>query len=124
MKFTTKFDICKNATQKLFFASECQDINDDDSIRIVIEGTQIYRGSMYKNESVQGILKFNKVKVDWWEWETLVDYQYIIDSYTDDASLIINLSDEILKNEFISKTDMENFNLRHKFFNVLPYGSN
>lgn len=119
-----KDDICKNAIQKLFFASEYQDINDDDSIRIVICGTQNYRGSMFKNESRQGILKFNQIKVDWWEWEALVDYKYIIDSYTDDGSLIINLSDEILKNEFINKTDMENFDLRHKFFNVLPYGSN
>ena len=125
---TTKKDLCKNAIQKLFFASEDKDINskvnfinDDWSIRIVIVGTQDYSGSMYKHESVQGILKFNKVKLDWWEWEKLVDFKYILDSYIDDGSLIINLSQEVLEDEFISKSDMENYGLRHKFFNVLPY---
>ena len=110
-------ELCKDVIQKLFLASEYQDINDDDSIRIVITGTQDYNGSMYKHESVQGILKFNQIKIDWWQWEMVVDWKYIVDSYVDDGSLIINLSQEVLKDEFISKSDMENYGLRHKFFN-------
>lgn len=51
----------------------------------------------------------------------LVDWKYILDSYIDDGSLIINLSQEVLEDEFISKSDMEDYGLRHKFFNVLPY---
>ena len=120
MKKTRK-ELCRDVIQELFFASEYQDINDDWSIRIVIVGTQDYSGSMYKHESVQGILKFNQIKVDWWEWEMLVDWKYILDSYIDDGSLIINLSQEVLEDEFISKSDMEDYGLRHKFFNVLPY---
>jgi len=109
-------ELCKDVIQKLFFASEYQDINDDDSIRIVIVGTQDYNGSMYKHESVQGILKFNKIKVDWWQWETVVDWKYIVDSYVDDGSLIINLSQEVLKDRLINIHDMANVGLRHNFF--------
>jgi hypothetical protein len=115
MKATRK-ELCTDVIQKLFFASEYQDINDDDSIRIVIEGTQIYNGSMYKHESVQGILKFNKIKVDWWQWEMVVDWKYIVDSYVDDGSLIINLSQEVLKDGLINIHDMANVGLRHNFF--------
>ena len=115
MKATRK-ELCTDVIQKLFFASEYQDINDDDSIRIVIEGTQDYNGSMYKHESVQGILKFNKIKVDWWQWEMVVDWQYIVDSYVDDGSLIINLSQEVLKDGLINIHDMANVGLRHNFF--------
>ena len=109
-------ELCTDVIQKLFFASEYQDINDDDSIRIVIEGTQDYNGSMYKHESVQGILKFNKIKVDWWQWEMVVDWKYIVDSYVDDGSLIINLSQEVLKDGLINIHDMANVGLRHNFF--------
>ena len=115
MKATRK-ELCTDVIQKLFFASEYQDINDDDSIRIVIEGTQDYNGSMYKHESVQGILKFNEIKVDWWQWETVVDWRYIVDSYVDDGSLIINLSQEVLKDGLINIHDMANVGLRHNFF--------
>ena len=115
MKATRK-ELCKDVIQKLFFASEYQDINDDDSIRIVITGTQDYNGSMYKHESVQGILKFNKIKVDWWQWEMVVDWKYIVDSYVDDGSLIINLSQEVLKDGLINIHDMANVGLRHNFF--------
>ena len=115
MKATRK-ELCTDVIQKLFFASEYQDINDDDSIRIVIEGTQDYNGSMYKHESVQGILKFNKIKVDWWQWEMVVDWKYIVDSYVDDGSLIINLSQEVLKDGLININDMANVGLRHNFF--------
>jgi len=115
MKATRK-ELCTDVIQKLFFASEYQDINDDDSIRIVIEGTQDYNGSMYKHESVQGILKFNKIKVDWWQWEMVVDWKYIVDSYVDDGSLIINLSQEVLKDGLINIHDMANVGLRHNFF--------
>ena len=115
MKATRK-ELCTDVIQKLFFASEYQDINDDDSIRIVIEGTQIYNGSMYKHESVQGILKFNKIKVDWWQWEMVVDWKYIVDSHVDDGSLIINLSQEVLKDGLINIHDMANVGLRHNFF--------
>ena len=115
MKATRK-ELCTDVIQKLFFASEYQDINDDDSIRIVIEGTQNYNGSMYKHESVQGILKFNKIKVDWWQWEMVVDWKYIVDSYVDDGSLIINLSQEVLKDGLINIHDMANVGLRHNFF--------
>jgi hypothetical protein len=115
MKATRK-ELCTDVIQKLFFASEYQDINDDDSIRIVIEGTQIYNGSMYKHESVQGILKFNQIKVDWWQWEMVVDWRYIVDSYVDDGSLIINLSQEVLKDGLINIHDMANLGLRHNFF--------
>ena len=112
----TKKELCTDVLQKLFFASEYQDINDDDSIRIVIVGTQDYNGSMYKHESVQGILKFNKIKVDWWQWEMVVDWKYIVDSYVDDGSLIINLSQEVLEDGLISIHDMANVGLRHNFF--------
>jgi len=115
MKATRK-ELCTDVIQKLFFASEYQDINDDDSIRIVIEGTQDYNGSMYKHESVQGILKFNKIKLDWWQWEMVVDWKYIVDSYVDDGSLIINLSQEVLKDGLINIHDMANVGLRHNFF--------
>ena len=115
MKATRK-ELCTDVIQKLFFASEYQDINDDDSIRIVIVGTQDYNGSMYKHESVQGILKFNQIKVDWWQWETVVDWRYIVDSYVDDGSLIINLSQEVLKDGLINIHDMANVGLRHNFF--------
>lgn len=115
MKATRK-ELCTDVIQKLFFASEYQDINDDDSIRIVIEGTQDYNGSMYKHESVQGILKFNQIKVDWWQWEMVVDWKYIVDSYVDDGSLIINLSQEVLKDGLINIHDMANVGLRHNFF--------
>ena len=115
MKATRK-ELCTDVIQKLFFASEYQDINDDDSIRIVIVGTQDYNGSMYKHESVQGILKFNKIKVDWWQWEMIVDWKYIVDSYVDDGSLIINLSQEVLKDGLINIHDMANVGLRHNFF--------
>ena len=115
MKATRK-ELCTDVIQKLFFASEYQDINDDDSIRIVIEGTQDYNGSMYKHESVQGILKFNQIKVDWWQWEMVVDWKYIVDSYVDDGSLIINLSQEVLKDGLININDMANVGLRHNFF--------
>ena len=115
MKATRK-ELCTDVIQKLFFASEYQDINDDDSIRIVIEGTQNYNGSMYKHESVQGILKFNKIKVDWWQWEMVVDWKYIVDSHVDDGSLIINLSQEVLKDGLINIHDMANKRLRHNFF--------
>ena len=115
MKATRK-ELCTDVIQKLFFASEYQDINDDDSIRIVIVGTQDYNGSMYKHESVQGILKFNKIKVDWWQWEMVVDWKYIVDSYVDDGSLIINLSQEVLKDGLININDMANVGLRHNFF--------
>lgn len=115
MKATRK-ELCTDVIQKLFFASEYQDINDDDSIRIVIVGTQDYNGSMYKHESVQGILKFNKIKVDWWQWEMVVDWKYIVDSYVDDGSLIINLSQEVLKDGLINIHDMANVGLRHNFF--------
>jgi len=115
MKATRK-ELCTDVIQKLFFASEYQDINDDDSIRIVIEGTQNYNGSMYKHESVQGILKFNKIKVDWWQWEMVVDWKYIVDSHVDDGSLIINLSQEVLKDGLINIHDMANVGLRHNFF--------
>lgn len=115
MKATRK-ELCTDGIQKLFFASEYQDINDDDSIRIVITGTQDYNGSMYKHESVQGILKFNEIKVDWWQWEMIVDWEYIVDSYVDDGSLIINLSQEVLKDGLISIHDMANVGLRHNFF--------
>ena len=115
MKATRK-ELCTDVIQKLFFASEYQDINDDDSIRIVIEGTQDYNGSMYKHESVQGILKFNKIKVDWWQWEMVVDWKYIVDSYVDDGSLIINLSQEVLKDGLINIHHMANVGLRHNFF--------
>ena len=115
MKATRK-ELCTDVIQKLFFASEYQDINDDDSIRIVIVGTQDYNGSMYKHESVQGILKFNEIKVDWWQWETVVDWRYIVDSYVDDGSLIINLSQEVLKDGLINIHDMANVGLRHNFF--------
>jgi len=115
MKATRK-ELCTDVIQKLFFASEYQDINDDDSIRIVIEGTQDYNGSMYKHESVQGILKFNKIKIDWWQWEMVVDWKYIVDSYVDDGSLIINLSQEVLKDGLINIHDMANVGLRHNFF--------
>lgn len=116
MKATRK-ELCTDVIQKLFFASEYQDINDDDSIRIVIVGTQDYNGSMYKHESVQGILKFNQIKVDWWQWEMVVDWKYIVDSYVDDGSLIINLSQEVLKDGLINIHDMANVGLRHNFFN-------
>ena len=115
MKATRK-ELCTDVIQKLFFASEYQDINDDDSIRIVIEGTQNYNGSMYKHESVQGILKFNQIKVDWWQWEMVVDWKYIVDSHVDDGSLIINLSQEVLKDGLINIHDMANKRLRHNFF--------
>jgi len=115
MKATRK-ELCTDVIQKLFFASEYQDINDDDSIRIVIEGTQDYNGSMYKHESVQGILKFNQIKVDWWQWEMVVDWKYIVDSHVDDGSLIINLSQEVLKDGLININDMANVGLRHNFF--------
>ena len=115
MKATRK-ELCTDVIQKLFFASEYQDINDDDSIRIVIVGTQDYNGSMYKHESVQGILKFNQIKVDWWQWETVVDWRYIVDSYVDDGSLIINLSQKVLEVGLISIHDMANVGLRHNFF--------
>jgi len=115
MKATRK-ELCTDVIQKLFFASEYQDINDDDSIRIVIVGTQDYNGSMYKHESVQGILKFNKIKLDWWQWEMVVDWKYIVDSYVDDGSLIINLSQEVLKDGLINIHDMANVGLRHNFF--------
>jgi len=115
MKATRK-ELCTDVIQKLFFASEYQDINDDDSIRIVIVGTQDYNGSMYKHESVQGILKFNQIKVDWWQWEMVVDWKYIVDSYVDDGSLIINLSQEVLKDGLINIHDMANVGLRHNFF--------
>ena len=115
MKATRK-ELCTDVIQKLFFASEYQDINDDDSIRIVIVGTQDYNGSMYKHESVQGILKFNKIKVNWWQWEMVVDWKYIVDSYVDDGSLIINLSQEVLKDGLINIHDMANVGLRHNFF--------
>ena len=115
MKATRK-ELCTDVIQKLFFASEYQDINDDDSIRIVIEGTQDYNGSMYKHESVQGILKFNQIKVDWWQWEMVVDWKYIVDSYVDDGSLIINLSQDVLKDGLINIHDMANVGLRHNFF--------
>ncbi len=115
MKATRK-ELCTDVIQKLFFASEYQDINDDDSIRIVIEGTQDYNGSMYKHESVQGILKFNQIKVDWWQWEMVVDWKYIVDSHVDDGSLIINLSQEVLKDGLINIHDMANVGLRHNFF--------
>ena len=115
MKATRK-ELCTDVIQKLFFASEYQDINDDDSIRIVIEGTQIYNGSMYKHESVQGILKFNQIKLDWWQWEMVVDWKYIVDSHVDDGSLIINLSQEVLKDGLINIHDMANKGLRHNFF--------
>ena len=115
MKATRK-ELCTDVIQKLFFASEYQDINDDDSIRIVIEGTQDYNGSMYKHESVQGILKFNQIKIDWWQWEMVVDWKYIVDSYVDDGSLIINLSQEVLKDGLINIHDMANVGLRHNFF--------
>ena len=115
MKATRK-ELCTDVIQKLFFASEYQDINDDDSIRIVIVGTQDYNGSMYKHESVQGILKFNKIKVDWWQWEMVVDWKYIVDSHVDDGSLIINLSQEVLKDGLINIHDMANVGLRHNFF--------
>ena len=115
MKATRK-ELCTDVIQKLFFASEYQDINDDDSIRIVIVGTQDYNGSMYKHESVQGILKFNQIKLDWWQWEMVVDWKYIVDSYVDDGSLIINLSQEVLKDGLINIHDMANVGLRHNFF--------
>ena len=115
MKATRK-ELCTDVIQKLFFASEYQDINDDDSIRIVITGTQDYNGSMYKHESVQGILKFNQIKVDWWQWEMVVDWKYIVDSYVDDGSLIINLSQKVLEVGLISIHDMANVGLRHNFF--------
>ena len=115
MKATRK-ELCTDVIQKLFFASEYQDINDDDSIRIVIVGTQDYNGSMYKHESVQGILKFNKIKLDWWQWEMVVDWKYIVDSHVDDGSLIINLSQEVLKDGLINIHDMANVGLRHNFF--------
>ena len=115
MKATRK-ELCTDVIQKLFFASEYQDINDDDSIRIVIVGTQDYNGSMYKHESVQGILKFNQIKVDWWQWEMVVDWKYIVDSHVDDGSLIINLSQEVLKDGLINIHDMANVGLRHNFF--------
>ena len=115
MKATRK-ELCTDVIQKLFFASEYQDINDDDSIRIVIEGTQDYNGSMYKHESVQGILKFNQIKLDWWQWEMVVDWKYIVDSHVDDGSLIINLSQEVLKDGLININDMANVGLRHNFF--------
>ena len=54
------------------FPSHDQEVNDDGSIRIVIVGTQDYSGSLYKHESVQGILKFNQIKVDWWQWQLIV----------------------------------------------------
>ena len=120
MKATRK-ELCTDVIQKLFFASEYQDntlvkINDDDSIRIVITGTQDYNGSMYKHESVQGILKFNEIKVDWWQWEMVVDWKYILDSYVDDGSLIINLSQKVLEDGLINIHDMANVGLRHNFF--------
>lgn len=115
MKATRK-ELCTDVIQKLFFASEYQDINDDDSIRIVIVGTQDYNGSMYKHESVQGILKFNQIKLDWWQWEMVVDWKYIVDSHVDDGSLIINLSQEVLKDGLINIHDMANVGLRHNFF--------
>ena len=115
MKATRK-ELCTDVIKKLFFASEYQDINDDDSIRIVITGIQDYNGSMYKHESVQGILKLNKIKVDWWQWEMVVDWKYIVDSYVDDGSLIINLSQEVLKDGLINIHDMANVGLRHNFF--------
>ena len=109
-------ELCKDVIQKLFLASEYQDINDDDSIRIVITGTQDYNGSMYKHESVQGILKFNQIKIDWWQWEMVVDWKYIVDSYVDDGSLIINLSQEVLEDGLINIHEMANVGLRHNFF--------
>ena len=112
----TRNELCTDVIQKLLFASEYQDINDDDSIRIVIVGTQDYNGSMYKHESVQGILKFNQIKVDWWQWEMVVDWKYIVDSHVDDGSLIINLSQEVLKDGLINIHDMANVGLRHNFF--------
>lgn len=125
MKKTRK-ELCTDVIQKLFFASEYQDVNDDGSIRIVIVGTQDYSGSLYKHESVQGILKFNQIKVDWWQWEMLVDWKYILDSCVDDGSLIINLSEKVLKDELINQYDMENIGLQHSFFKdyVFPYNFN
>ncbi len=111
-------DLCKDTIQSLFFASEYQDINfDNDSIRIVIVGTQDYNGLMYKHESIQGILKFNKIKVDWWQWECMTnDFRYILDSFTDDGSLHIDLSVKVLEDGLINIHDMANVGLRHNFF--------
>lgn len=56
----------------------------------------------------------------------LVDWKYILDSCVDDGSLIINLSEKVLKDELINQYDMENIGLQHSFFKdyVFPYNFN
>ena len=108
------------AITALFFASEYQNIKDDGSLRIVICGTQEYNGMYAKHESVQGILKYNKVKLQWWEWDNI---SHLVDNYCiDDASLIITLSVDVLKRGYLNRDDLESRGLRHPHFNVLPYG--
>tara|TARA_R100000781_G_C4076228_1_gene126182 strand:+ start:1295 stop:1711 length:417 start_codon:yes stop_codon:yes gene_type:complete len=110
----------KKSIRELFFASEYQDINDDGSLKIVICSSQDYNGPMAKHESIQGILKYNKVKLQWWEWDNLS--HLISDHCIDDASLHITLSLDVLKLRFLDRSDLERFGLQHQYFNVLPYG--
>lgn len=124
----------QNAIVALWDASEYQDINADGTLRIVICGTQEYNGSMAKHESVQGILKYNKVKLQWYEWDEItggqhykindkVVYSHLVsDHVIDDASLIITLSVDVLKLGYLERYDLESCGLEHPHFNVLPYG--
>ena len=112
----------RNAILALWHASEYQDINEDGSLRIVICGTQDYNGSMAKHESVQGILKYNKVKLQWWEWDEITEGHLVSEHVIDDASLIITLSEDVLKLGYLDREDLERNGLQHPHFNVLPYG--
>ena len=104
--------------QGLFFISEEAWVGENGSIEMYITSTQDYSGSYEKNESVQGVLKYNKCKIQWWEWDSCF---YITKHCLDDSTLHITLSRAVVEDNILSRKELEMQNVKHPFFNELPY---